>query len=128
MQLEKERRKQYIKDHSLKAYSNRTETNPFYGKVLCGECGGAFGRKFWSSKGTTRKVWQCNKRYEVKGVYGCSNRHIDENTIEQVFDIAWDTIIDNIEKCRAKWEGQSQSADLLTAYRAKDFLKIIEKI
>lgn len=126
VQLEMERRKEYIKAHSLKAYSNRTETNPFYGKVICGECGSAFGRKTWLNKGTTRKVWQCNKRYEVKGVQGCNNRHIEENTVEQVFVIAWNNIIDNIESCKAKWEMQANGDDLLTAYRARDFLELTE--
>lgn len=126
VQLEMERRKEYIKAHSLKAYSNRTETNPFYGKIICGECGSAFGRKTWLNKGTTRKIWQCNKRYEVKGVQGCNNRHIEENTVAQVFVIAWNTIIDNIESCKAKWEMQANGNDLLTAYRARDFLRLTE--
>ena len=58
-----ERRKQYTTDHYLKAYSARTESNPFFGKIICGECGRAFGRKTWSNKGALRKVWQCNARY-----------------------------------------------------------------
>lgn len=126
VQLEMQRRKQYIQDHFMNSYSSKTETNPFYGKIICGECGRAFGRKTWSNKGALRKVWQCNARYEVKGVQGCSNRHIEENTIEQIFIIAWNTIIDNIESCKAKWTVQANGDELLTAYRARDFLKLTE--
>lgn len=126
VQLEMQRRKQYIKDHFMNSYSSKTETNPFYGKIICGECGRAFGRKTWSNKGVLRKVWQCNARYEVKGVQGCSNRHIEESTIEQIFIIAWNTIIDNIESCKAKWTEQANGDELLTAYRARDFLKRTE--
>lgn len=124
VQLEMERRKQYTKDHYLKAYSARTENNPFFGKIICGECGRAFGRKTWSNKDTIRKVWQCNGRYEVKGIQGCNNRHIEESALEQIFIIAWNTIIENIESCRTKWKTQTKGEDLLTAYRAEDFMKL----
>lgn len=121
-----QRRKQYVKDHFLKAYSAKTEINPFFGKIICGECGNAFGRKTWLNGGQPRKVWQCNGRYKEKGVQGCNNRHIEESSIEKIFIIAWNTIIDNIESCKAKWEMQTNNDDLLTAYRARDFLGLTE--
>lgn len=70
VQLEFERRHKYIEEHSLNSYAHYTERNPFYGKVICGECNNAFGRKTWKGKDgqQTRKVWQCNERYKVKGV------------------------------------------------------------
>ena len=126
VQLEMERRGQYTNEHHLKSYSSKTETNSFYGKIICGECGRAFGRKTWMNGDKQRKVWQCNKRYEVKGVQGCNNRHIEEKTIEQIFIIAWNTIIDNIEDCRNKWNTLAQDDNLLLAYRARDFLKLAE--
>ena len=110
----------------MMGYSAKTEINPFFGKILCGECGRVFGRKTWSNKDTLRKVWQCNARYEVKCVRGCNNRHIEESALEQIFIIAWNTIIENIETCRAKWKAQANGDDLLTAYRAKEFLKLTE--
>lgn len=27
-----------------------------------------------------REVWQCSERYKVKGVMGCANRHVEEET------------------------------------------------
>ena len=71
-------------------------------------------------------MWQCNGRYEVKGIQGCNNSHIEESALEQIFIIAWNTIIENIERCRAKWKAQANSDYLLMAYRAKDFLKLTE--
>jgi len=123
VQLEMQRRNEYLKEHSLKSYSCRTETNPFYGKVICGECNNAFGRKTWKGK---RKIWQCNERYKIKGIQGCDNRHIEETSIEQVFIIAWNTVIDNIENCRNKWQELLNGDDLLKVYRAKDFMKLTE--
>jgi len=127
VQLEIRRRNEYLKEHSLKSYSCRTETNPFFGKVICGECNNAFGRKTWKSAGKQRKIWQCNERYREKGSQGCNNRHIEESSIETVFITAWNTLIDNIDKCKEKWQKQLTDRNLLTAYRAKDFLKLTEK-
>lgn len=124
VQLEMKRRSRYMKEHSLDSYSRNTEANPFYGKVICGECNKAFGRKKWSNNGKPRKVWQCNERYKVKGVQGCNNRHLEESTLEQIFIVAWNTIIENLTACREKWHQQLESDDLLTVYRAEDFLKL----
>ncbi|MDO4302011.1 MAG: recombinase family protein [Clostridia bacterium] len=126
VQLEMQRRKQYIKEHSLNSFSVKTETNPFYGKVLCGECNNTFGRKTWMNGEKSRKVWQCNSRYRVKGVQSCCNRHIEESTVEQIFIIAWNAIIDNLESCRVKWNVLASGEDLLMAYKARDFLKLTE--
>lgn len=126
VQLEMERRRQYIIAHSLNAYSANTENNPFFGKIICGECGKTFGRKTWATSGPSRKVWQCNGRYEVKGVQGCNNRHIDESTVKQIFIMAWNSIIKDIESFRDKWRKQKDSDNLLIAYRAMDFLKLTE--
>lgn len=57
---------------------------------------------------------------------GCNNRHLEESTLEQIFIVAWNTIIENLTDCREKWHQQLESDDLLTAYRAEDFLKLTE--
>ncbi len=44
-----------------------------------------------------------------------------------VFIIAWNALIDNISVCREKWHKQAEDNNLLTAYRAKDFLKLTER-
>lgn len=42
---------------------------------------GFLKRKGWrSSTGVDREVWQCSERYKVKGVMGCANRHVEEET------------------------------------------------
>ncbi len=45
VQLEEQRRREYMKLHHIKAYSSDLAKNPFASKVICGECGEAFGRK-----------------------------------------------------------------------------------
>ena len=36
VQVELERRDKFCKDHFTNAYSQRSEVNPFYGKIICG--------------------------------------------------------------------------------------------
>ena len=98
VQLEEQRRREYMKLHHIKAYSSDLANNPFASKIICGECGEAFGRKKWRPRpGEYRSVWQCNARYRVKGVMGCSNRHIDESTLEEIFVKAWNSLMENKE-------------------------------
>lgn len=61
----------------------KAEANPYAGKIICGHCNKPYIRKTWKSGDTLRKVWQCQERYKVKGIEGCSNRNIDESIIEQ---------------------------------------------
>ncbi|ETA81386.1 hypothetical protein T472_0206725 [Youngiibacter fragilis 232.1] len=69
MQLEMERRRVFVEKHDLKRQDYSNDTNPIAGKLICGECGGLFGRKVWNStnKMLRRVIWQCNHKYEEKG-------------------------------------------------------------
>ena len=124
VQLEEQRRREYMKLHHLKAYSSDLANNPFASKIICGECGEAFGRKKWRPRpGEYRSVWQCNARYRVKGVMGCSNRHIDESTLEEIFVKAWNSLMENKEACMQKWERMRKGKNQLLAYRAEQLIK-----
>lgn len=57
-----------------------------------------FERKGWrSSTGVDRKVWQCSERYKVKGVMGCANGHVEEETLIKVYLMAWNALVENRE-------------------------------
>ena len=57
VQLEYDRRSNYIEEHGTNSYSHNPERNFFAGKVVCGTCNQAFTRKGWKSKNSYRKVW-----------------------------------------------------------------------
>lgn len=89
VQLEIKRRKKYLEEHGTNSYSHRPESNPFASKIICGDCNKVFARKGWrSSTGVDRKVWQCSERYKVKGVMGCANRHVEEETLIKAYLMA----------------------------------------
>lgn len=63
----------------------------------------------------------------MKGVMGCSNRHVEETTQRKVFVKAWNTLLENREQAVLEWEQAMAGDDLLARYTAKDFLELTEK-
>lgn len=116
----------YCEEHGLNAYSRTPESNPFAGKIICGTCNQAFTRRGWKTRDVYRKVWQCQERYRAKGVQGCTNRHADETILEKVFMMAWNTLIENRDEIRARWETHAEFGNTLEQYRAVQFEDITE--
>lgn len=77
VQFEMERRKN--QKHSAICDS------PFAGKVICGECGGLYGRKVWHSNDKYRKeIWQCNNKFD-KNTSVCKCPHLEESNLRDKF-------------------------------------------
>ena len=58
----------------------------FSGKIMCGECGGVYGRKTWhSDRLNCKQVWQCNEKYRIKGQVQCHTPHLSEQEIQSYF-------------------------------------------
>ena len=49
VQLEMERRRAYALEHSIQKIEYASSSNPFAGRVICGNCGQIYGRKVWNS-------------------------------------------------------------------------------
>lgn len=71
-------------------------------------------------------MWQCQERYKVKGVQGCTNRHIDEDVLEKAFIMSWNSLLDNREQIKARWERFAEFGNPLEQYRAVQFADITE--
>nr|WP_288867938.1 recombinase family protein [uncultured Blautia sp.] len=124
VQLEMKRRERYLEEHNITRFSQNTEVNPFSSKIICGECNRAFARKGWRTPSGDWKVWQCSEQYKVKGVRGCGNRHIYEDTLIQIYLMAWNRLLECREMLLPEWEEKIQSEDLLTKFRVMDFMEI----
>ena len=117
------------RDKPVRNYSNGEYTFNFgrstSGKsVICGDCNKVFARKGWrSSTGVDRKVWQCSERYKVKGVMGCANRHVEEETLIKAYLMAWNALVENRADFMEQWTEQLQSENLLEGYRAEKFIE-----
>src|SRR5574344_2041748 len=74
-----------------RAYSGN---NVFSSKLVCGDCGGFLGQKVWHSTDAYRKViWRCNSKF--KGENKCATPHLDVETIQQKFLIAYNRLMEN---------------------------------
>lgn len=129
VQLEIERRRAFAEKHNIGRFDYATEKNPFAGKVICGCCGGIYGRKMWNStdEKLKRAVWQCNNKYAVKGKKGCENRHLDERDLQQAFIKTFNEIVENKGSYIEKWREMLENKNPLERYRVKQFIKIFNK-
>jgi len=129
VQLEMERRKKFCEEHGIQKMYTSTADNPFAGKIICGKCGRAYGRKVWNStdEGLRRIVWRCNDKYTEKGKIGCDNRHVDDEVFYKAFVEAYNEIVENREYFITKWKEQLESEDVLIRVTAKRFIGVFNE-
>ena len=83
MQEEMARRKELGRAYSDKA---------FHSKIICGDCGGFYGRKVWHSTDEYRNViFQCNQKF--KNENRCQTLTLTEDEIKQRFLVAYNELI-----------------------------------
>jgi len=64
----------------------------FTGKVICGQCGGLYGRKILHSNNKYRReVFRCNRKYMGDTV--CRTPHLSADTLRSTFVTAWNMIV-----------------------------------
>lgn len=128
VQLEMERRRQFAKKYGLQKLEYATSDNPFAGRVICGTCGKAFGRKVWNSTDDRyrRIIWRCNGKYPAKGEKGCESRHIDDEVLYQAFIEVFNTLVENKDGFIGKWQERLKSDNVLVRYKAKQFIGIFK--
>lgn len=128
VQLEKERRHAFATKYGQQKVDYSTTDNPFAGRVICGCCGGVYGRKVWNSTNERlrRIVWQCNNKYATKGKKGCDNRHINDEVLYMAFVSAFNAVLENREHFMRKWNEQINSQDILKRVTAKRFIDIFK--
>lgn len=89
--------------------------SPLSTKVVCGECGGFYGSKIWSSNSKYRKViWQCNEKY--KSETKCLTPYVTEDIVKQKFVDAFNSLLrfrdELIANCRLAQSALLDSAKI----------------
>lgn len=124
VQAEIERRGQYCTDHSTNAYSQKSEINPFYAKIICGNCGNIYSRVKYTTKAGTRIVkWRCGSCNKADGHKVCSNRYVTDDTFTKLFIMGWNEIVENQEDYQEKWESNIKGEDVLLRYKTRLLMK-----
>jgi len=68
--------------------------NCFASHIICGDCGGYYGRKIWHSGSKYAcTVWRCNNKFRKKEF--CTTVHLKEETVKKAFINAFNSIIKN---------------------------------
>lgn len=122
VQLELDRRSQYMERYGLRTMGRYTDEQPFSCKVICGTCNNLFWRRTWYRSNGTVKVWQCGQRYREKGVVGCTSENLTEKDLHQAFITAWNGILENREDLMDTWKEQMEHGNPLERYRAEMFI------
>ena len=91
-------------EHNIQKYELSTNENPFAGRIICGNCGGLFGRKVWKSNNEKlcRIIWHCNGKYIEKGIIGCDSKHLDDMVFYEAFVEVFNSLVENKEHFIAK--------------------------
>lgn len=78
-------------------------SSPFTAKIICGDCGGYYGRKVWHSNSKHRKyIWRCNQKYEAETA--CSTPNLNEPAIKAAFVEAFNQMLGDKEQYIARFE------------------------
>lgn len=78
-------------------------SSPFTARIICGGCGGYYGRKVWHSNSKHRKyIWRCNQKYEAETA--CSTPNLDESALKAAFMEAFNQMLGNKEQYVARFE------------------------
>lgn len=77
--------------------------NCFASRIVCGDCGGFYGRKVWHSNTEYAcTIWQCNKKFRKKEF--CTTPHLKEEVIKRAFIDAFNSIIEKKEEILAGYD------------------------
>lgn len=87
----------------------------FSSRVICGDCGGFYGRKVWHSNDAYKThIWRCNEKYRKE--HRCTTPHLTEDELKARFVEAYNQRAvhkgKTLDECRIKLAAVSD----LTAY------------
>lgn len=124
VQVEIERRAQYCTDHFTNTYSQKSEINPFYAKIICGNCGNIYSRvKYTTRAGTKIIKWRCGSSNKTEGHKVCSNRYVTDETFTKLFVMGWNEMAEHREEYQEKWEENIKDEDVLLRYKTRLLMK-----
>lgn len=120
VQLEMERRAAYCHEHKNNAYAQRSEVNPFYGKIICGNCNHSYSRvKYKDRQGRQITKWRCGSCNMAAGHKVCSNRYVTEESLMKFFIMSWNEIVEHKAEYKEAWEANIKGEDILLRYKTR---------
>lgn len=90
---EAQKRAELVRDNEKNRSFCYGEYHPFYGKIICGECGTPFKRRTNTTKsGEHYKAWNCGDRQKGQKGNGCKCRIVKEDELMRIVleKLGWD--------------------------------------
>ena len=120
VQQELERRQRFCEEHRTNTYAVNPETNPFSGKVVCGNCNNLYSRvKYTTRRGTKIVKWRCGSTNKAAGHRVCACPYIYEEALMKFFVMSWNQIVENQKSYKEAWDENLRSDDPLLKYKTR---------
>ena len=120
VQQELERRQRFCEEHRTNTYAVNPETNPFSGKVVCGNCNNLYSRvKYTTRRGTKIVKWRCGSTNKAAGHRVCACPYIYEEALIKFFVMSWNQIVENQKSYKEAWDEKLRSDDPLLKYKTR---------
>lgn len=79
------------------------KSSPFTAKIICGDCGGFYGKKVWHSGTKYRShIWRCNQKYSHEPP--CATPNLREGEVKDAFVVAFNKLLGDKEHYIAHFE------------------------
>lgn len=124
VQLEIQRRHDFMEQHNLRSLGRFTDGQPFSNRVFCGVCGNVYWRRTWTRLNKKVKVWQCGTRYREKGVQGCGSDNLFEKDLFRGFVYAWNEVVESRSERVPQWERMISEGNPLQQHRARQMMEL----
>lgn len=90
--------------------------SPFSGRIVCGDCGGFYGRKVWHSNSSYRSyAWHCNNKFTRRKY--CNTPSVKEDALERCFVEAFNNLLARKDEIAQNYEMCMDAITDDTAYR-----------
>ena len=119
VQMELARREEYCKEIGLTNFGVASVDSPFTSRLVCGQCGEAYGRRRWSNR--HQFFWACHNK---KNGPGCLGENVKDEMLQKAMVIAWNSIVKNRDKLLPTWEDMKEAGDPLQKMRAKQMIEL----
>lgn len=98
--------------------------NPFYGKIICGNCNHIYSRVMYTDR-SGRKIikWRCGSCNMTNGHKVCSNRYVTDETLKKLFVMGGNEIAAHYNDYQEFWKANLENDDILLRYKTRLIMK-----
>lgn len=124
VQIEKQRRRLFMKNYSIRSFQGISPDQPLNGKVFSGDDKLAYRRNYRPEKEGEDANWVYTNKRVVKGITVADRIEIAESDLRGKVMTVWQRMTED-EDIRDAWEAAAKGQDALKAYRSRQMLQAL---